>query len=169
MRIPRSRVPALAAEMLGALVAAGDIETESPREVQSDLEAVLNQYVQDEQDITDGARELLTRRGLPPEQLGRVKQQLADQRKIKIGDDAIDYLLDQLLEILMHSHSVDEVYAPDHQLRKALRTPLRKLANLDDEVDQAVRGRMKHVQEGTQMWEVEYQRIMEDVRRRKGL
>lgn len=162
-------MPALAAEMLTALTADGDIETESPREVQADLEAVLSQYVQDEQDITDSARELLSRRGLPPEQLGKVKQQLADQRKIKIGDDATDYLLDQLIEILMHSHNVEEVYAPDHQLRKLLRTPLRKLASLDDEVDQAVRGRMKHVQEGTQMWEVEYQRIMEDVRRRKGL
>jgi uncharacterized protein len=169
MRIPKARVPALAAEMLRSLTADGDIETDSPKEVQADIEAVLVQYIQDEQEISDQARELITRRGLPPDHLGKVKQQIAEQRKMKLGDEAIDYLLDQLLEILMHSNNVEEVYAPDHQLRRLLRAPLRKLNDVDDEVDKAVRLQMKHVQEGTQMWEVEYQRIMEDVRRRKGL
>lgn len=169
MRIPKARVPNLAAEMLRALTADNDIETESPREVQADIEAVLVQYIQDEQEISEQARELVSRRGLPPDHLGKVRAQLADQRKIKLGEEAIDYILDQLIEMLMHSHNVEEVYAPDHQLRRLLRTPLRKLNDVDQELDQAVRLQMKHVQEGTQMWEVEYQRIMEDVRRRKGL
>jgi hypothetical protein len=69
----------------------------------------------------------------------------------------------------MHSHNVEEVYAPDHQLRRLLRRPLREVGDVDEQLDHAVRGQMKHVQEGTQMWEVEYQRIMEDVRRRKGM
>jgi len=32
-----------------------------------------------------------------------------------------------------------------------------------------VRGKLKHMEEGTRTWEVEYARIMEDIRRRKGL
>lgn len=169
MRIPRARVPALAAEMLHGLTENGDIEASSTAEVQADIEAVLNQFIRDEQEITDAARELLARRGLPNTQLGKVKAQLADQRKIKLGDDAIDYVVDQLIEFLMHSHNVEEIYAPDHQLRRILREPLRRLAIVDEEVEQAVRNQLKHVQEGTQMWEVEYQRIREDVKRRKGL
>lgn len=169
MRIPRARVPALSAELLRGLTEKGDIETSSPREVQADIESVIQQYMRDEQDISDTARDTVARRGLPQEQIGRVRQQLAEQRKLKLGEEAIDYIIDQLIELLMHSHNVDEIYAQDHQLRRILRGPLRALALVDEELEQAVRGQLKHVQEGTQMWEVEYRRIMEDVRRRKGL
>ena len=38
-----------------------------------------------------------------------------------------------------------------------------------NEVETEVRSKMKHVQEGSRTWEVEYKRIMADVQRRKGL
>lgn len=169
MRIPKSRVPQVASEMLRLLVEHQDIETEKPAEVEQDLQSVLNQYIRDEQDITDKAKELIARRGLPASQLGQVKRQLAEQRKIKLGDEALDYVVDQLIEFLMHSHNVDEIYAADHRLRRLLREPLRNLDAIDGAVDAQVRDQLKHVQEGTALWEVEYQRILEDVRRRKGL
>ncbi len=155
--------------MLQQLLEQGDIETENPKEVELDLAAVLNQYIRDEAEITEKARELMGRRGLPSSQLGQIKRQLAEQRKFKIGDEAIDYVVDQLIEFLMHSHNVEEIYAPDHRLRRLLREPLRQLQSVDGSIDAQVRDRMKHVQEGSALWEVEYQRILEDVRRRKGL
>lgn len=169
MKIPKARVPQIAREMLRGLTAEGDIETENPAEVELDLQSVLNQYVKDELELSEKARELMARRGLPQGQLGQVRSQLAEQQKIKLGDEAIDYLVDQLIEFLMHSHNVAEIYAPDHRLRRVLRDPLRNLAGLDEALDAQVRGRMKHVEEGSALWEVEYQRILEDVRRRKGL
>ena len=98
-----------------------------------------------------------------------MKRLLADERKIKIGDDAIDYLLDQLVEMLMHSNNVDEVFAEDYELRRKMREPLRKQAAEEDALQEEVRGRLKHVQEGSALWEVEYKRMMEDIKRRKGL
>lgn len=169
MKIPKARVPQLAQEMLRALTGNNDIETEAPREVALDIESVLNQYIKDEAEVSENARDMVTRRGLPQSQLGRAKKQLADQRQLKIGEDGIDYIVDQLIEFLMHSHNVDEIYAPDHELRRKLRDPLRKILASDGDLDAAVRGQMRHVQEGSAMWEVEYQRILEDVRRRKGL
>jgi uncharacterized protein len=169
MKIPKARVPQIAREMLRGLSEEGDIETESPAEVELDLQSVLNQYIKDEAEISDKARELMARRGLPQSQLGQVRGQLAEQQKVKLGDDAIDYIVDQLIEFLMHSHNVAEIYAPDHRLRRVLREPLRNLAHLDEALDAQVRGQMKHVQEGSALWEVEYQRILEDVRRRKGI
>jgi hypothetical protein len=169
MKIPKSRVPQIAGEMLRKLLEHDDIETENRAEVELDLAAVLNQYIRDELELTDKARELMTRRGLPSSQLGQVKRQLAEQRGIKLGEDAIDYVVDQLIEFLMHSHNVEEIYAPDHRLRRMLREPLRALESIDISVDAQVRDRMKHVQEGSALWEVEYQRILEDVKRRKGL
>ena len=112
---------------------------------------------------------MAAQRGLQGGEVGRVRKLLADQKKIAIGDDAIDYLLDQLVEMLMHSNNVDEVYAQDFALRRKMREPLRREQSAEEGLDQEVRGRLKHVQEGTQMWEIEYRRMLEDIKRRKGL
>jgi hypothetical protein len=50
-----------------------------------------------------------------------------------------------------------------------MRDPLRKQIVEEQAFEQEVRGRLKHVQEGTGIWEIEYRRMMEDIRRRKGL
>jgi uncharacterized protein len=169
MRLHSGKVPEIATQMVSALVEAGDIECESPKEVELDVRAVLDQYVKDEQEVSEKARDLVAARSLPPAELNRVKKALADERKIKLGDDAIDYLLDQLVEMLMHSGNVDEVYAEDVDLRRKMREPLRKANALEEEIQAEVRGRLKHVQEGTSMWEIEYRRMMEEIKRRKGL
>jgi len=169
MWLHRAKIPLIAGEMVRALTQGGDIECEAPREVQADLEAVLNQYLNDEQEIGDRAKDLVATRGLPPTELGRMRKLVAEQKHVKIGEEAIDYLLDQLIEILMHSNNVDEVFAQDHVLRLRMREPLRKQFAAEDQLEQEVRGRLKHVQEGTQMWEIEYRRMMEDIKRRKGL
>ncbi|HVW30658.1 MAG TPA: DUF507 family protein [Polyangiaceae bacterium] len=169
MWLHRAKIPQIAGEMVRALTEGGDIETESPREVQADLEAVLSQYVADDQDINERARDLVATRGLPQTELGRMKKLVAEQKHVKIGEEAIDYLLDQLIEILMHSSNVDEVFAQDHVLRLRMREPLRKQFAAEEQLEQEVRGRLKHVQEGTQVWEVEYRRMMDDIKRRKGI
>ena len=69
----------------------------------------------------------------------------------------------------MHSANVDEVFAEDYELRRKMRDPLRKQLVEEEAFEQEVRGRLKHVQEGTGLWEVEYRRMMEDIKRRKGL
>jgi hypothetical protein len=169
MWLHRGKIPLVATEMVRALTDGGDIECESPREVQVDLEAVLTQYLNDEQEITDRARDLVATRGLPQGELARMKKLVAEQKHVRIGEEAIDYLLDQLIEILMHSNNVAEVFAQDHVLRLRMREPLRKQYAAEEQIEQEVRGRLKHVQEGTQMWEVEYRRMMDDIKRRKGL
>ena len=60
----RAKVPQVAAEMVRALTEGGDIECESPREVHgADVEAVLSQYVSDDQED----REIVRRISSPPE------------------------------------------------------------------------------------------------------
>ena len=169
MRLHSPKVPAIAAEMIKALVDAKDIETESPKEVKADIEAVLEQYIRDEQTATERAKDLLASRGLPQSEYQRILKLVAAEKGLKIGEDAIDYLLDQLVEMLMHSGNVDEVFAEDFELRRKMRDPLRKQIVEEEAFEQEVRGRLKHVQEGTGLWEIEYRRMMEDIRRRKGL
>jgi hypothetical protein len=169
MRLHSSRVPAIAGEMLKALLDAKDIETQSPAEVKADVVAVLEQYIKDEQAATERAKDLVASRGLPQTEYPRIRKLVAEESGIKIGEDAIDYLLDQLVEMLMHSSNVDEVFAEDYELRRKMRDPLRKQIVEEQAFEQEVRGRLKHVQEGTGLWEIEYRRMMDDIRRRKGL
>jgi len=169
MRLHSPRVPGIASEMLKALLDGKDIETEAPAEVKADIEAVLEQYVRDEQAATERAKDIVASRGLPQTEYQRVRKLAAEEKGIKIGEDAIDYVLDQLVEMLMHSANVDEVFAEDYELRRKMREPLRKQLVEEETFEQEIRGRLKHVQEGTGLWEIEYRRMMEDLRRRKGL
>lgn len=169
MFLPPNKVSEVAQEMLKLLLESGDIETELEREVQLDLEAVLNQYLRTEQELQTKARDTLSLQGRPSSDFGRVLKALAEQRKVKVGDEAIDYVLEQLVEMLLNSSNVEEIYAEDHELRRKLRIPLRKQVNADQDIDRAVRKQMKHVEEGSTLWEVEYRRMMEDIRRRRGV
>lgn len=169
MRLYPAKIAPIANEMVDALVGAGDIECESKKEVVADVEAVLNQYVRDEQAVGERARDLLNARKLPGSEFGRMKKAVAEEMKIKLDDDAIDYLLDQLLEMLMHSHNVDEIYAEDVDMRRKMRVPLRKQVADEAKLEQEVRSKLKHVEEGGHLWEVEYRRMMEDLKRRRGL
>lgn len=169
MRLHGPRVPQIAHEMVTALVKGKDIETESPNEVQADIEAVLTQYVQDEKNVQERARDMIAARGLSQNELPRIRKLVADEKHIKLGDEAIDYLLDQLVEMLMHSANVDEVFSEDYELRRKMRDPLRKQLAEEQALEAEVRGHLRHVQEGTGLWEVEYRRMMEDIKRRKGL
>ena len=169
MRLFSARVPQIAAEIVQALVGAQAIEAEHPQEVQLDVESVLHQYIRDEQQVSERAKDLLAQRNLPQTELGRMRRLVADQRHLKLGDEAIDYVLDQLVEILMHSGNVEEIFAEDFELKRLMRDPLRKQAAEQEQLQQQVRSQLKHVTEGTSVWEVEYRRMMEDIKRRKGL
>jgi len=167
MWLGRSNVPELAAAIAKALVDKKLIETESVNDVQTDIVAVLDQYLNDEQEISNKARDIAAARGLPPAEAARLKRELAKQRNVGIGEDSMDYVLDQLLEMLMHSASVEEIFAADHELKRAMREPMRSQEAAQEKMEGTLRGRLKHVQEGTAQWEIEYRRLREEVERRR--
>ena len=169
MRLHSAKVPQIAAEMVNALLSGSDVESDSPKEVALDIASVLNQYIRDEQEVTEQAKTMLAARSLPQTDYNRIRKLVAEERKLKLGEDAIDYLLDQLIEMLMHSTHVDEIFAEDFVLRRKMRDPLRRQFAEDEEIEQQIRGRLKHVQEGSSVWEVEYRRMSEEIKRRKGL
>src|SRR3982751_450904 len=131
MRLHSAKVPQIAAEMVSALLSEGEVESDSPKEVALDIASVLNQYIRDEQEVSEQAKDMLAARGLAQTEYNRIRKLVAEERKIKLGEDAIDYLLDQLVEMLMHSANVDEIFAEDFELRRKLHDPLRKQAALD--------------------------------------
>lgn len=169
MRLYASKIPDVAAAACKALLSAGDIEAEAPREVEADLGSVLRSYLDVEQQVNDKTKDLLQRTGRGQSDYQKVRRQMADNAGIKVGDEALDYLLDQMIEILHHSANVDEIYAEDIDMRRKLRDVLRKYVFVEDELDAEVRAQLRHVQEGTRVWDIEYARVLEQVKRRRGL
>jgi len=169
MRLYQGRIPAIATDIVKALVSNGDIDTETPKEVAADIEAVLKGYVDADRQMTEEAKDLVQARNLPQRELGRIKRLVSDQKKIPIGDETLDYLLDQIVAMLMYSNNVDEVYVEDVELRRKMAPILKREMAVDEQLEKETRARLGHMQEGTRTWEIEYQRVMEDIRRRKGL
>jgi len=169
MLLPPHKVTDIAREMLQLLQQSELIETDVPREVQLDLEAVLNQYIKTEQELITRTRQTLESRGLTNKDFGRVLQSLADQKGVKVGEEALDYLLEQLLAMVLSSTNIEEIYGEDHEIRRQLRIPLRKLTEQREKVEKEVRSQVRPAAEGSPVWEIEYNRMMEDIHRRRGL
>ncbi len=171
MRIYPKLIPTMAREIVQLLTKDGDIEVlpESMDAAREDFASIIRQYQIQEESVTDDAKTLLIRRDWPRSKLAEAKRIVAAQRRIPVGDDGVDFIINQMLEFMFMSNNIEEVYAQDHTMRKKIVTILRKYFKIDEEVDKEVRAKLKHLQEGTSDWEIQYKRVLEQVRRRKGL
>jgi len=169
MRLYGAKVAPIAQEVVRALVTAKDIETGAQREVVADVEAVLKSYLDTERVVDTKTRELLERTGRGTTEFSRVRQQVAEHHGIKVGDDTLDYLLDQVVEMLLHSNHVEEVFAEDVQLRRRMSPIFKRYMSADAELEAEVRAQLKHVKEGTSQWDIEHARVLEAVKRKRGL
>lgn len=169
MRLFSGKIPTISEEIVRVLTGDGDIETEQPNEVVLDIESVLKEYLRFERMISDEAKNRLEIRGLPYAQLGKIRSQVAKEKGAPQSEDVLPYLMEQILNILFHSKNVDEIYAEDTDLRKKITPILRKHMDVGGELDEEVRSKIKNLEEGTATFEIEYQRIMADLKRNKGL
>jgi hypothetical protein len=169
MRLFSGKIPTISEEIVRVLTTEGDVETEQPNEVVLDVESVLKEYLRFERTIADEAKNRLEARGLPYAQLGKLRNQVAKEKAAPQSEDILPYLLEQILNILFHSKNVDEIYAEDMDLRKKITPILKKHMEVGGELDEEVRSKIKNLEEGTASFEIEYQRIMGDLKRKKGL
>jgi hypothetical protein len=168
MRLQRTQLAGLSRQIVKTLVDAGDVEVIERREVERDLESVLGTYLTQLEQVLTRARDLVQQRGLPQGEYGRIKRLAAEQAGIKVDDEALDYVLNQLVSMLMHSPNVAEVFAEDHELKRKMRQFLMADDAAERDIEAEVRSKLKHVEEGSRMWEIEYARMKEEIRRRRG-
>jgi uncharacterized protein len=169
MKLYTGKIPTIAQEMIQSLVQSEEIEVNDGQEAQLDVEAVLKEYVRMDREITDKSKDLLEQRKLPYGQFGKLKRALAEERGFALGEESTMWIANQILETFMQSQHVEEVYADDVVLRKKLKEILKKHMMVDEELDQEVRTRIKNLEEGTQKWELEYAKVMDQVKRKHGL
>ncbi len=169
MRIYSGKVPSISEEIISELVQASDIDCLDVAEVRLDIEAVLKEHIRRDRQIIDEAKTRMESRGLSYSMLGRMKSQVAKELGAPPRDEVLPYLVGQILNMLFHSQNVEEIYAEDVTLRKKITTVLRNYSDLEAELDVAVRDKIKNLQEGTSGFEVEYARMMEKMKRTRGL
>ncbi len=169
MRLYSGKISVIAEDVVKVLVADGDIEVENEAEVRLDIESVLKEHLRRDREVTDEAKTRMEQRGLGYSQLGKMKSQVAKEKNTPGQDDALPFLLEQILEILFHSPNVIEVFAEDMDMRKKLAPVLRKHMDVETGLDEEVRSKIKNLEEGTANFEVEYSKVMEQIKRKRGL
>ncbi len=171
MKLYPKAIPAIARDAIATLMADGDIEVETLRiaDAEQDMAAVMKEYLAAEERVNQATREALERRGYDHSKFNQVKREMADVRGFKMGDDGIDYMINQMLEFLLISRNIEEVYGEDPPMRKKIFAAFKKHLDVDEDIDREARSRLKHLAEGTQAWEIEYQRAVEAIRRNRGL
>jgi hypothetical protein len=171
MRLYPKVIPTIAREVIQTLMADGDIEVETLRiaDAEMDMAAIMREYLAAEERVNQATKEALERRGYDHSKFAQVKREMADVRGFKMGDEGIEYVIGQMMEFLLISRNVEEVYAEDPTLRKKIASIFKKHLDVDEELDREARARLKNLTEGTSAWDVEYAKLMDQLRRARGL
>jgi uncharacterized protein len=169
MRLFASKIPHITEAVTRALVEPGDIEISDRDEFKRDVESILREYLRKDRELTEQAKDILEARGLAYSDLYKTKRALAEREDFAIGDESVNWIANQLLELFMQSQFVEEIYAEDAKLRRTIKDVLRKNMQADDDLDREVRRHLKHLTEGTDSFEIEYQKQLELIKRKHGL
>ncbi len=171
MRLYPKVIPSIAREVIQTLMADKDVEVEPMRiaDAEMDMVAIMREYLNDEERVNVATRQALERRGYDQSKFNQVKREMADVRGFKMGEEGIEYVINQMIEFMLISRNIEEVFSEDTGLRKKIYGIMKKHLDIDEDVDREARSRLKHLQEGTANWEVEYQKTVEQIRRAKGL
>lgn len=171
MRLYPKVIPTIAREVVQHLMAEGDVEVEPMRiaDAEMDMAAIMREYLSDEERVNQATKQALERRGYDHSKFHQVKREMADVRGFKMGDEGVEYVIGQMIEFLLLSRNIEEVFSEDNGLRKKIFSIMKRHLDIDEEVDREARGRLKHLQEGTTNWDVEYQKTVEQIRRARGL
>ena len=171
MRLYPKVIPIVSREVIQQLMQDGDVEVETLRisDAEMDLSAIMREYLANEERVNQATREALERRGYDHSKFNQVKREMADVRGFKLGDEGIEFVINQMIEFLLISRNVEEVFAADNLLRGKIFQLMKKHLDVDEEIDKEARARLKHLQEGTSAFDIEYNKTVEQIRRARGL
>lgn len=173
MRIYRGRIEPATKEIVEALIKEElvEVQAEEVEEVRKDLESVLNEYQRMEREINEKAKDIVAKQGMDYSSIAKIRRSLAQEKSFGIDDESLEYMVQQMIEIMMSSAHVDEVYGEDHQINRVIAPILKKHMALEDELDKEVRSKIRHLQdsEGTTTWDNEYNRVKSELERLKKL
>jgi hypothetical protein len=171
MRLYRSQVPRIAEDIIESLVLDGAIvvDAEHREEAERDLRAILDEYLRQESRVVQETREVMERGQITYDQFGKVKSGVAEEKGHKTGEEGFKYIATQIIENFLISSNIEEVFGEDKNMRRTIQRIFKKHLVEEADLDREVRGKLKNLKPGSEKWDIEYRRVLDDVRRKRGL
>src|SRR6266851_4187969 len=112
MRLYPKVIPIISRESIQRLMQDGDIEVEPLRiaDAEMDMSAIMREYLANEERVNQATREALERRGYDYSKFNQVKREMADVRGFKMGDEGIEFVINQMIEFLLISRNIEEAF-----------------------------------------------------------
>jgi hypothetical protein len=171
MKLYRAKIPTIAKAVLERLSTEGDIELqpEKREEAEKDLAAIMDEYLRRDNEVRERIRDQMAAENIPYSEYGRTRKKLAEEIGHPLGDDIERFLCRQIIENLLISPNIDEVFEEDRVLYKKVMEVL-KANDVDEaEIREEATSRIKNVQEGTVDYEIAIQEQVRQVKKRRGL
>ncbi len=171
MKLYRARIPAIAHAVLERLSTEGDLEIlpENRLEAEQDLVAVMEMYLRRDQELREAVRELMERKGIPYDQYGKSRSEVAESWGHPVGDEVDRFLARQFVENFMISRFIDEVFSDDKEFYRKILDTL-KAHDVDERALRAeAEERIKNIPENSVERQDALNRALKEVRKRHGL
>jgi len=171
MKLYRAKIPTIAKAVLERLSAEGDIELNQDRreEAEKDLAAIMDEYLRRDNELRERIRDQMHDENIPYSEYGRTRKKLAEEIGHPLGDDVERFLCRQVIENLLISPNIDEVFGEDRVLYKKVMEVLKENDVDEAEIREEATSRIKNVQEGTVDYEIALQEQVRQVKKRRGL
>jgi hypothetical protein len=171
MKLYRTRIPAIARQVIEEFAGDGSIEVlaENRTEAETDLVAIMEEYLRRDMDLRDSVREHMSRRAVPYDRYGKVRSSMAQEAQHPTGNEVERFLARQFVENFMISRFIEEVYADDVALMKRIRAVLESYDVDESAIRDEAREKVKNLAEGTVDYEIALSHAVKEVKKKRGL
>ena len=171
MKLYRTRIPAIARMVIEEFANDGSLEVlpENRVEAETDLVAIMEEYLRRDMELRDAVREHMSTRGVPYDRYGKVRSAMAQEAGHPTGNEVERFLARQFVENFMISRFIEEVFADDAALMKRIRTVLESFDVDETAIRDEARDKVKNLEEGTVDYEIALSHAVKEVKKRHGL
>ena len=171
MRLYKAKVPEIASALIQTLNDDGHIEVENANrtEAEADMVAIMHEYLNRDRLLRESVRERMSRFSIPYDQYSKIRSQIAQDWGHPIGNRVERYLSSQFIESFMISHFIEEVYSPDHVMRKSILEVLKSFDVDEGALRDEAREQVKNIAENTVEYEIRFAQALKEIKRRHGL
>ncbi|MCX7944992.1 MAG: DUF507 family protein [Deltaproteobacteria bacterium] len=171
MKIYMKLIPTIAQDILRVLSRDGDIEIKDNKidEAILDVSKVFRDYLEEEEELNQEAMIFIQNNNLASRDFAAVKAKLAEERGFDYGDEAIEMLLADVVDALLKSKNIEEVYEENNTLIKKMYEVVKKYLDVDEELDKEAREQLKNLEEGTLEWDIAYRKAIHEIKKKKNL
>lgn len=86
-----------------------------------------------------------------------------------LSDERLHHIAGEVVRSLWASDHIEEVYVDDDKIHKFVTDVFQHHLVVDERLREEAKSRLKNVEFGSMEWDVQYRRVMDELREREGL